>query len=263
MTAPRSPDAKSPKPMSSPNKVSKTQFAAIPVRALSDTRLSAIHFRALGVVAYHDRFSGPRSAGQGCWAGLRTMAREMGVHHTNASTALTDLVGWEYFDAKPHPMNRRTKVYRVIYDDLDIHTTADDGNSLPGGKPSETNGLAANFSVGEQAVSTVCPPAEKGLECQGNGPVEYIPRKREEILQKQEIDSVEAAPIPGIGAPVPGKHHSNTGGTLALIERGLRSGSELDADTEEMLRDIVANGDYGDPNRHRAERILETWGRPE
>jgi hypothetical protein len=97
-------------------RVVKRTFAPIPARALSDRRLSARHFRVLGGVALHDRFG---KNGQGCWAGRKRLAQASSCSETHVSDALSDLRRWGYVKSEPHPMNRRTTVHRVIYDEED------------------------------------------------------------------------------------------------------------------------------------------------
>jgi hypothetical protein len=89
-------------------------FAPIPMRAIGDTRLSGRHFRVLGAVAFYDRFG---KNGQGCWAGSKTLAAEASCSETHLSDALTDLRLLGYIVSDRHPMNRRTKVHRILYSD--------------------------------------------------------------------------------------------------------------------------------------------------
>ncbi|GAG18887.1 unnamed protein product, partial [marine sediment metagenome] len=49
-------------------------FAALPARAIGDARLTGLHLKALGAIATHDRISGQRKKGQGCWAGNKRLA---------------------------------------------------------------------------------------------------------------------------------------------------------------------------------------------
>src|SRR4051794_5831129 len=90
------------------------QFAAIPVRAIGDTRLTASHFRLLGAIARHDRFS---RNGIGCYASHKTLSTEAAVHYTNVSKIVDDLATWRYIRAGRHPLNRRLRVYSLNYND--------------------------------------------------------------------------------------------------------------------------------------------------
>jgi DNA-binding MarR family transcriptional regulator len=96
------------------DRLRKELFAPLPIRAISDQRLSGRHLRVLAAIAYHDRFG---RNGQGCWAGRRRLAAEAGIAGTHVSNMLSDLRSWAYIKSERHPMNRRTTIHRVIYDD--------------------------------------------------------------------------------------------------------------------------------------------------
>jgi hypothetical protein len=70
-------------------------FDALPPRAKGDRRLQASHYAALLAVAFHDRFS-QHNGGQGCWASVRTLARETGLHYVTVARAIQDLLAWGY-----------------------------------------------------------------------------------------------------------------------------------------------------------------------
>ncbi|RKQ73480.1 helix-turn-helix domain-containing protein [Oceanibaculum indicum] len=90
----------------------KPAFAAIPVRALADDRLSALHFRVLGAVAFHDRFGGN---GAGCFASQARLAEYCGCHYTALSHALADLRAYGYVQTERQNENKRKRVHRVLY----------------------------------------------------------------------------------------------------------------------------------------------------
>src|SRR5690349_1959535 len=93
----------------------KLCFAPLPARAIGDQRLTKLHFRVLGAIAFHDRMSDPRKAGQGCWASNRTLSSECGCNYTNLSTAISELAGWGYIKRDSRPLDKRRRIYRVIY----------------------------------------------------------------------------------------------------------------------------------------------------
>jgi hypothetical protein len=90
-------------------------FAALPERALADARLTAVHFRVLGVIALHDRRSGPRQEAEGCWASHQTMASEIRQAASHFSAAAKELAIWGYLTRDRHHSDQRRWVYRVIY----------------------------------------------------------------------------------------------------------------------------------------------------
>jgi DNA-binding MarR family transcriptional regulator/transcriptional regulator with XRE-family HTH domain len=175
----------------------KASFAALPVRAIGDTRLSALHLRVLACIAYHDRMSGVRGKGQGAWASNETLAARIGCHYTRLSSAVTELARLGYVEREPHPLNKKLRVYRVIYD-----AAAD---VLPDGKGSEPETLCQSANdrrdtVGEFAKNgggTVCREASEneGIVCRAFGnraevqslsPVEYISRSDERYSAEAE-----------------------------------------------------------------------------
>ena len=64
----------------------------------------------------HDRMSTSRGTGQGCWASNATLATKCGINYTNLSTVVTDLARWGYLIRESHPLNKRLRIYRVIYE---------------------------------------------------------------------------------------------------------------------------------------------------
>ncbi len=97
----------------------KQYFAAVPARAIGDARLSALHYKALGAIALHDRMAAVRKKGQGCWASRKTLAEEIGCNYTNLSTAMTQLATWGYIYSRPHPLSKKQSILHVVYDDRD------------------------------------------------------------------------------------------------------------------------------------------------
>src|SRR5262249_18245137 len=87
--------------------------SAIPLRAATDNRLSARHFRVLMAVASHDRLG---KNGQGCWVGRKKLSEEAGLSETHTSDALSDLRRFGYITSDRHVFNRRTLVHRVMYE---------------------------------------------------------------------------------------------------------------------------------------------------
>ena len=96
----------------------KPRFAPLPARAIADLRLDCLHFRALSAIALHDRLSGPRNVGQGCWASLGTL-RECRSNYNNVSTAINELEQWGYVETQVNHRDRRRRIYRVIYIEAD------------------------------------------------------------------------------------------------------------------------------------------------
>lgn len=109
------------KPSRSPQQLpaSRTLFAPLPPRAMADLRLSALHFRVLIAVACHDRMSRRRKT-VGCWASHATLCEEIGCNYNNLSTAISDLVKFDYLRSRKQEHNKRLRIYTVLYDSSPI-----------------------------------------------------------------------------------------------------------------------------------------------
>lgn len=159
----------------------KVMFAALPLRAIGDTRLSALELRILGCVAFHDRMSSARGKGQGAWASNETLAKRVQCHYTNLSSAVTKLAKLGYIQRDPHPLNKKLRVYRVIYDG-EIAGLADplpDDKVLSGGEvvENQSSNEGAGSIVGQSAndpAMIVCRGSEKAEQSQSQDAVEYI-----------------------------------------------------------------------------------------
>ncbi len=96
----------------------KPQYAPMPLRAFGDERLQkgGLHFRVLGVIAAHDRLG---ANGIGCYASHKRLTALVDCAYTRLSTTIKDLAEWGYLKAQPHPLNKRLRVYQVIYNEHD------------------------------------------------------------------------------------------------------------------------------------------------
>lgn len=232
----------------------KATFAPLPARAIGDTRLTGLHLRVLAAVALHDRLSGSRGKGQGCWAGNKKLATICACNYTNLSTALTDLGRYGYIVRELHPLNRRLRIFRVCYLDADTLVAkstndANVGDSLPTGKD--------EFA---QAAVIVCPQNFKSESDQSVRNVEYIGLKPLTHSAKSiRINPVETAPLRG------GTFEKvrNVGGLLAQLERAIKNGNEFDVgEWTGWLSEVMLDENQTDANRYVAERILMILDEP-
>ncbi len=69
------------------------QFAAIPVRALADVRLTGSDFRLLGAIARYDRFG---RNGTGCYVNARQLAQDAAVHYKHLGRQTQRLEAFGY-----------------------------------------------------------------------------------------------------------------------------------------------------------------------
>lgn len=149
------------------SKRDKPFFAPMPLRAIGDVRLGALDLRVLGCIGFHDRMSGPRKSGRGCYAGNEKLADEVGCHYTRLSVTITKLVELGYLKREQHPVNKRWRTYRLIYNEAD--------HSLPNGKVSAAVKRNASRPVTSRSVTPdadpiVCEPAndEAEMVCRPN-----------------------------------------------------------------------------------------------
>jgi hypothetical protein len=133
-------------------------FAPIPARALIDPRLKGrhLHLQILGLIAVHDRFG---ANGVGCYAGHNRLAGLAGCDYTRLSATVRDLGEWGYLVASPHPLNKRLRVYRVIYDDGDGELFSAETRARMVGAPAneepQTVGLDISQPIEEKEESSI------------------------------------------------------------------------------------------------------------
>lgn len=157
-------------------------FAAIPGRASSDDRLTALHFRVLMVIAGYDRMG---RNGQCCWAGAKKLAARAGCHPKRLSTAISDLTSFGYLTVLQGETDKRKRGYRVVYtakvDAAGIgiqlqDNGLQDGNlkSRKGTQYDESRLRDSNLSTSEELENT------QAYQQVSDGPIEtqYIPLKQ-------------------------------------------------------------------------------------
>ena len=120
------------------------QFAAIPIRAMSDTRLGGPDFRLLGTIARYDRFG---RNGAGCYVNGRKLAQEAGINYKHLGRQTQRLEAFGYITTEPSQTDKRRKIYSVLYGEAEIVTC--DGDN-PGADATE----GANFSPLAKKVTT-------------------------------------------------------------------------------------------------------------
>lgn len=207
----------------------KPQFAAVPVWALSDDRLTDRDFRILAVVASHDRMSSVRGKGQGAWASHRTMAAQVGggADYTRFSSSMTKLVELGYLRRERLEGDARKHTYRVLYTRPD---------SLPQRKPSDEQTVcsSANYlppdslPTGQETGEIVCRDPQLSDGDRNESAAQYISlsdanrgfSEAPYSAEADEIDSAEAAPLRF-------EHDLTDDANLARIERALKRGSPI------------------------------------
>ncbi len=103
---------------------SEQQFAALPVRACSDKRLTGGHWRVLGIIAYHDRFN---RNNRGCYVTHQKMAEFIGSSRSSVTEWIRDLYAWGYVDVlAPLNKDRRREAYTIQYDPPENNPTTNE-----------------------------------------------------------------------------------------------------------------------------------------
>ena len=117
------------------------QFAAIPIRALTDTRLGGPDFRLLGTIARYDRFG---RNGVGCYVNARKLTQEARIHYKHLGRQAGRLEAFGYIRITPSEADKRRKIYSVIYEEAEIVTCG--GDNL-GDDPSRADSPSAQPEI--------------------------------------------------------------------------------------------------------------------
>lgn len=207
-----------------------------------DRRLSERHFRTLAVVAAHDRLG---RNGIGCWASHERLAVMVGCNYNRLSMNLRELTEFGYILRLQHPLNKRLRVYRVIYTIADDATMKGIADRSPSGEVSLADS-SPNGDVAEPDSS----PTQTGL---GNN---FKELSSVNIFSETENISCRSSEIHSPEGALPGK--KNIGAVLAKLERHLKARS-LPSHELPMWRDyldqLVASLGFEDANYGRAQRL--------
>jgi|SRR5215211_5410194 len=230
-------------------------FAPLPMRAISDHRLSALHLRVLAAIAWHDRLSDHRKGGQGCWASNKTLAEEVGCDYTRLSASITTLASLGYVDRRPHLVNKRLRVYRVIYD------SGSPADSLPNGKLSDRHAVSSEQPIVCYPVNdhpaTVCCPKLQAAEAKEKSDVNIFRETDNKFRGKGEDNSA--------GAARPSGSKDEVGASVARFERDWRDARRRGARLvigqvvgyQKRLTEICDEGEHDDPTTQRACRLAD------
>ena len=256
-------------------------YAPLPARAMVDMRLSERHLRTLAVVAAHDRLG---KNGIGCWASHERLAEMVGCHYTRISHNLKELGELGYIERVEHPLNKRLRVYKVIYTDADarvMKATAKaiaNDDSCPDGQVSNAPIVAQSDNSepgivaqsGKSGADIVAHQNQEVADSIQEPPVNIFPEGGNRSCETLERDSAEAAPL-GSGAPRDeGKQDLSIDAELAILERRLKAMKELPSihdvtdlsNYSDWLQEVVSahDGHTGDPAGGKALRLLDEIG---
>lgn len=254
-------------------------YAPLPARAMVDMRLSERHLRTLAVVAAHDRLG---KNGIGCWASHKRLAEMVGCHYTRISHNLKELGEMGYIERVEHPLNKRLRVYRVLYTDVDAKAMkatakliANDG-SCPDGQVSDDPIVAQSGKPDPDIVARLDNSgadivAHHNQEATGSvqePPVNIFPEGGNISRETLEIDSAEAARPGGRALSCEAERGLSTDTSLAILEQSIKRMKKTPEPGDvhilkrygEWLARVAdehpASGD-GNPTGGRAERLLE------
>ncbi len=93
------------------------EFTTVPVRAIADTRLTALELRVLLVIALHDGMSTMKGTGPGCYARSATLAPLARTDITRFSRSVSRLIKLGYVVKEAQEHDRRRFTLRVLYGD--------------------------------------------------------------------------------------------------------------------------------------------------
>lgn len=241
------------------DKATRPLYSPLPLRAILDPRLTPIDLRTLLVIAAHDRLSDPNGTGQGCWARQSDMARKVGCHYTNLSTAIKRLTDFGYIRHDRQDSDKRLKVYRVLYVKEEDALFFDKVSAAGPLQPIEDEAPKVVCPDTNQGDEIVCPVDDESQTGSTGYPSQYIPQNGViDSVETEEIDSAKAARLKSrlaIGI----EEDSNPGATLAMLERAVKSDSGIDItpDDAETYLEAIGEAFCGEPEGHQAGRILE------
>ncbi|AMN54164.1 hypothetical protein ACP90_18990 [Labrenzia sp. CP4] len=208
------------------------------------------------VIASHDRLGANKT---GCYASHKRLSGLVQCHLKSLSRSLRTLGESGYIEGRPHPLNKKLRVYSVLY------TPAD--REILGSKKAEIGNEAVTQydEIGNEIATNDNPIGNRDF-CE---PEQYQEVAEVNILceayniscETVGIHSAETAPIQERDYPIPSKAVTgeNPGGTLAILERALVRGEPIDQPKwYEYLETLMSEiDDINDPVYGRAYRLCE------
>lgn len=241
----------------------RPNFAPIPLRAMSDEELSSLDIRVLMVIAAHDRM-GKNSIG--CYASHTRLAAIVRCHLKSLSRSLRTLAEKGYISGELHPLNRKTRIYKVLYTEADglsmkplqadignktVTIDSDLGNETATDRGSKGNGIAPNWgAIGNHAE-------ENKIKNQCVAPSNIFSETDNKSSETRLIDSAEAA------SSLQEDAQMTTGSFLAMLERAIQrhqiNSQQLNIAIT-VLENIMNTEEFGTANYGRAYRLHEQIG---
>ena len=160
----------------------KQKFAALPARAMRDTKLTPADFRVLCAIAAHDRLGANK---RGCYASRERLAYCIQGDASTVTRSTKHLVELGYLNHTTDPKDQRKNIYRVTYtseDEFAMKPSRDEKRVAPTQPRSSEKGCHQNTE-----------DIEFKEECNTN-----IFRKTENISSETEKISRKPAPPSGV-----------------------------------------------------------------
>ncbi|MGI8704956.1 MAG: MarR family transcriptional regulator [Sphingomicrobium sp.] len=173
-------------------------------RIIGDPRPSGLDLRVYACVSLHDGMSLLKKNGRGCYATFATLTAEIGCDAANLSRSLKRLVEWGYL-TEERQEDRRRKTYRVTFESADSWQSRQQPADEIVGNGESGNG--SNPPQDEQHYSSL-----KGLD----------------TLEREKLDSSEEAHFVR-GSPERMEFEDNVGAQLAVLERAMKAGENINA----------------------------------
>ena len=240
----------------------KEHFAAMPMRAIGDSRLKASHLKLLMAIAAHDRMS---KNGQGCWAGHKRLAELTGIALKSVSRTLNALAEWGYIEGSTHPLNKRTRVYKVIYLGADQDLFEGSRSRKTGNTQVTYSEQTGNTGVTLSApIGNICEPYSH--ETKAFRPEEHIDKSQENHFADDQDTNPNIFCEAGIDSEEPEIDSVETGANQEIPKRdgsakapsgfggGVRSIGQIAAKLTGM-RSVTP---LSDTENHRIEQAAET-----
>ena len=209
-------------------------FCALPVRAMSDDRLSARHFRLMAAIAWHDRLN---HTGRGCYAKPGTLRKEAKIHATDFADLLRDLeqFGFARID---RTFGRRVRTIHLIYSAqlgastkscVDVVAASAQLGASPN-LPAEELGVpeAPTSEIIEESDNNICSETKIIIDAvkltqmhpSGRGVGERVPVTpitRSFLVASQEHDCLQWGDVVPKLAVLTGISHEDASGALAAM----------------------------------------------
>ncbi len=157
-------------------------FSPIPKHVMGDDRLTAGHHRLLLAIAWHSRFD---DNGRGCYAKHVVLAEEADIDYTNVSSFAADLEAWGIITSERAPLDRRCRIYRLIFKEKKAIGGEHTNYSGESGENAPKNEIGGEHTTFQAKI--VGGQKEEVTDSQQESAPQYIPLKGRENMPLKGI----------------------------------------------------------------------------